>query len=106
MCHMPSPSDRPPGLTVTARRIVGRPMNQPPPLFSWDVIAPDESGVCGVTDDRERAFGHVGRELAALPSGACGLVREVELSLARPEYLDCGLIAVAQVTGQGVSWVR
>lgn len=65
----------------------------PPTLFEWEVV----TGAGGVTDDQERAFRHVQRELVDAPLGACGVVRRVGLAgLSGRVYADLGTVATAR----------
>ncbi|WP_147312330.1 hypothetical protein [Thermomonospora umbrina] len=79
----------------------------PPRLFTWDVQAPGNAPQsCGVTSDRSTAIAHVRDTLTAAPTGAQGTVRRVTISSSgHIAYLDLGLVAHAEQTGNGVSWV-
>ncbi|GAA2606619.1 hypothetical protein SMC26_32225 [Actinomadura fulvescens] len=79
----------------------------PPELYAWDLEKADGAGSCGMTDDREAAFGNVGQALAGAPPGAKGRVRRVEPSYSgRVGYVDLGTVGWARQDGTGVSWIR
>ncbi|WP_344959091.1 hypothetical protein [Actinomadura miaoliensis] len=63
-------------------------------LYAWDLSSPD--GLCGVTDSRAAAIGHVTEALRTAENGTRGVVRRVELSPSgRPVYVDLGAVARA-----------
>ncbi|MFC7731207.1 hypothetical protein [Actinomadura keratinilytica] len=64
-------------------------------LYAWDLSTPD--GLCGVTDSRAAAIGHVTDALRKAEDGTRGVVRRVALSPSgRPVYIDLGPIARAR----------
>lgn len=68
---------------------------EPPRLFSWTVLPPDDDGpgAVGVTDDVQCALEHAGEALRAAPEGSRGLVHQVARSFARIGYQYDALIA-------------
>lgn len=71
-------------------------------VFVWDTTR----GVCGVTDDRDRAIGHVHQVLQDAPVGARGTVQRVELVLATPVvHAPVGRRARALRVPGGIAWL-
>ncbi|TYK50570.1 hypothetical protein [Actinomadura decatromicini] len=85
--------------SVPETRMPHRLPSDRPVLFAWDVpLASTAGGVCGVTDNRSRAFADVQRALTAAPLGAAGKVRKVAVSMSGShEYVELGTIATARV---------
>lgn len=68
---------------------------EPPRLYSWTVLPPDDDGpgAVGVTDELQRALEHASEVLRAAPDGSRGLVHQVARSFARIGYQYDRLIA-------------
>ncbi|MGI5326906.1 hypothetical protein [Actinomadura nitritigenes] len=69
-----------------------------PELYAWDIDGDDAHGQAGVTDDRDRAIGHVKDALAEACPGTSGKVRRVALSgSGRGCYVELGTEATAHL---------
>lgn len=69
-----------------------------PELYAWDIDGDDAHGQAGVTDDRERAIGHVKDVLAEACLGTSGKVRRVALSGSGSGcYVELGTETIARL---------
>lgn len=81
---------------------------EPPRLFSWTVLPPDDDGpgAVGVTDDEELAMEHAREALLDAPAGSRAEVYRATPSSVRIAFQYDGLIARASVDPASgrVSW--